>query len=259
MIFKMPSLIDIHCHLDFPDFNKDREEVIKRALDEGVFMLTVGTNKESSKKAVEIAEKYDGVFATVGVHPHDANKNVNLDFFRELLKHPKVVAVGECGLDSVRSRTSQKEQREIFIKQIELALEFDKPLMIHCRDAYGEAIEILKSFKTGTGEKLCGDIHFFSGKWEYAEKYIELGFSFSFTGVITFTHDYDEVIKKLPLEKIMVETDAPFVAPIPYRGHRSEPLHVKEVAKRIAEIKNISYEEVAKITTENAIKLFNLK
>ncbi len=252
----MPYLIDIHCHLDFPDFDADRDNLIKKTLSEGVWMLTVGTGKESSKKAVEIAEKYDGVFATVGVHPHDADETFDVGYYRELAKHPKVVAIGECGLDVVRSRTKPVEQKEVFIRQIELALESDKPLILHIRNAHEKALDILKSYASGFG--LRGDVHFFSGKWEDAEKYLEMGFSFSFTGVITFTRDYDEVIKKLPMEKIMVETDAPFVAPVSFRSKRCEPLYVKEVARRIAEIKNISYEEAAEITTENAIKLFKL-
>ncbi len=254
MIFKMPRLIDIHCHLDFPDFDADRDNLIKKTLSEGIWMLTVGTYKESSKKAVEIAGKYDGVFASIGTHPHDAEEGFDADYYRELAKHPRVVAVGECGMDSVRSRTGKEAQKEVFIKQIELALEIGKPLILHCRDSHKEVLEILKSY----GGEFKGDVHFFSGKREDAERYLEMGFSFSFTGVITFTRDYDEVIKKLPLGKIMVETDAPFVAPRPWRGKRCEPAYVEEVARRIAEIKNISYEEAAEITTENAIKLFKL-
>ncbi len=255
----MSNLIDIHCHLDFPDFDSDRDDLIKKTLSDGVWMLTVGTNKESSKKAVEIAKKYKGVFASIGVHPHDTEEGFDAGYYRELAKHPRVVVVGECGMDSVRSRTGREAQKEVFIKQIELATELNKPLMIHCRDAHEEVVEILKSFKAGAGEKLRGNVHFFSGKWQDAENYLEMGFSFSFTGVITFTGDYDEIIKKLPMGKIMIETDAPFVAPRPWRGKRCEPLYVKEVARRIADIKNISYEEVCLVTTENAVKLFGLK
>lgn len=251
----MPALFDIHSHLNFSDFDDDRENVIKRMFDSGVWTINVGADLESSKKAVELAEKYgEGIYATVGVHP-DEIKNFNIAELRKLAIHPKVVAIGECGID-IKARNSKHEIRngqvEIFKQQIELAKELDKPLMIHCRNAHKEILEIFKKYNH------YGNIHFFSGDWEEARKYFDLGFTISFTGVITFTHDYDEVIKKAPLEKIMIETDAPFVTPVPYRDKRNEPVYVIEVAKRIAEIKNITYEEVAKITAENALKLFKI-
>jgi len=265
------ELIDIHCHLDFADFDRDREEVIKSALDDGVGMITIGATMEGSKKAVEIASQHEGVWACVGVHPEDVDKEIDFEELKELAKHEKVVAVGECGLDYFHNNKNKEAQKELFKKQIELALELDKPLMIHVREAapatpeacdgrraHDDVLEILKEYKN-TDVGLRGNLHFYTGNWEETEKYLELGFSFSYTGVITFADQYNEVIKKLPLEKIMIETDAPFVAPVPHRGKRCEPIYVKEVAKRIAEIKNISYEEVAEQTTKNAIKLFNLK
>jgi TatD DNase family protein len=250
-----PHLFDTHCHLNFSDFDKDRDEVIKRALNAGVWMINIGSDFENSKMAVEITEKYkEGVYAAVGLHPSDVDVVGNsVSDIYELAKHPKVVAIGECGLDLKSQKSNLKSQKALFIKQIELALEVDKPLMIHCRDAHEQVIEILREHKD-----VQGNIHFFSGTREQAQKYFDLGFSISFTGVITFANQYDEIIKKAPLEKIMIETDAPFVAPSPYRGQRNEPLYVKEVVKKIAEIKNISYEEIARITTQNTLKFFNL-
>ncbi|MCF7835833.1 MAG: TatD family hydrolase [Candidatus Marinimicrobia bacterium] len=272
-----PKLIDIHCHLDFPDFDSDRQEVIQRALEENIWMITVGATMKGSQKAVEIAENNDGVFAVVGVHPEDADKKIDFNELKELAKNKKVVAIGECGLDYYcsqeilnsksqilnKSKTQNQNfktlQKELFKKQVELALELDKPLMIHCRDAHSDVLEILKSYEDRPRKiELRADIHCFTGGLEEAEKYIELGFSISFTGIITFTKQYDEIIRELPLEKIMIETDAPFLAPSPYRGKRNEPLFVKEVAKRIAEIKNISFDEICGQTTKNAIEFFGL-
>lgn len=259
------NLIDIHCHLDFPDFDKDREEIIKKTLDKDVWMITVGANMETSRKAVQIAESHKGIWATVGVHPHDADKKIDWNEFRELAKHQKVVAIGECGLDFFRNQEAQNskfeirnKQKEIFEKQIKIALELNKPLMIHCREAHKEVLEIVSSSKFHAS-RLRAHIHFFTGTWEEAQKYLELGFSLSFDGPITFSSDYDETIRKMPLDKIMVETDAPFVAPIPYRGRRCEPLYVEEMVKKIAKVKELSFEEVAKVTTANAIAFFGLK
>ncbi len=260
----IPKFFDIHTHVNFPDFDKDRGEVIKRALDEGIWMINVGSDYESSKKAVEIAEKYqEGVYASVGLHPSDADAVGNrVSDICELAQHPKVVSIGECGLDFFRNREARNpkheirnKQIEIFKQQIELALELNKPLMIHCRDAHNEVLEIVSSFKF-QDSRLRGNIHFFSGTQEQARKYFDLGFSISFTGVITFSRDYDEIIKESALDKIMIETDAPFVAPAPWRGKRNEPLYVQEIAKKIAEIRGLSYEETAKITAENALRLF---
>lgn len=243
--------------MDAEDFDKDKDELILKTLAEGVAMITIGADEKSSKKAIEIAEKYEGVFASVGVHPESAFESFDAKVLRDLIRHPKVVAVGECGLDIKENKDTEK-QKELFIKQIEMTIETDKPLMIHCRNAHGDTIEILKNYKQKAGGKLRGDIHFFTGSIKEAEEYMSLGFSFSFTGVITFAESYNEVIKFLPLEKIMIETDAPLVAPAPYRGKRCEPLHVKEVAKRIAQLKAIDYDKVAAVTTANAVKLFNL-
>lgn len=250
--------------MDFSDFDPStklgasRDEVIKRALEAGIGMINIGVDLETSQKSIALAEKYDGVFAVVGIHPHDADKKIDFKELKKLAKHEKVVGIGECGLDNVRSSTSNIEQKDIFEQQIELALELDKPLMIHCRDAHKEVLEILKEYKNNEASLRC-NIHFFSGNWEQAQEYLKLGFSLSFDGPITFSHDYDETIKNMPLGRIMAETDSPFAAPVPYRGQRNEPLYVQEVVKRIAEIKVISFEEAAKQTTKNAITFFGLE
>lgn len=263
-----PKLFDIHSHLNFKDFDIDRKEVIQRALDAGIWMINTGSDYESSKKAVEIAEKYkEGVYAAVGLHPAEAVKPPLGGFtakLRDIANHPKVVSIGECGLDlhkvepcACGKGSTFANQIELFKRQIELAVEMDKPLMIHCRDAHQEVLDIVSSFKIHDS-RLRGNIHFFSGTWEQAQQYFALGFTISFTGVITFANQYDEIIKKAPLDKIMIETDAPFVAPLPWRGQRNEPLYVQEVAKRIAKLRGLSYEKVAEATAKNALKFFRI-
>ena len=266
-------LIDSHTHLQFPQFDKDRDEVIKRALDNAIWLVNVGADKESSIKAVELANKYkEGVYAAVGVHPHEIrNENLGMrggtfdyEFLKRLALEPKVVAIGEAGLDYYRNREIQSAelriknlQKEIFIKHIELAKEVNKPLMIHCRDAFPDLIEILNS------EFLIlnsppGVVHFFTGTLDDAKKLLAMGFYFTFGGLITFNRSFDEIIKFIPMEKILLETDAPYVAPEPYRGKRNEPLYIIETAKKLAEIKGVSFEEICRQTTENAGRIFGL-
>lgn len=265
---------DIHSHLESSKFDEDREDVISRMQDEGVFTITVGTDFEDSKKAVRVAENYENVFASIGLHPTDSKEDFEEEYYLELVKNPKVVAVGECGLEFFQRRGIDAEQTQkdaeewnkekqrqidIFQKQIDFAVKYDKPLMIHCRDAHFEIIQILEKNKKQHGEKLRGNIHFFSGDIELAKKYIDLGFTISFTGVITFAKQYDDVIREIPLEYIMSETDSPFVSPEPYRGKRCEPIYVKEVVKRIAEIKDLDEEIVKKAMVDNAIKFFRIR
>jgi TatD DNase family protein len=251
------KLIDTHCHLDFRDFDKDRDKVIKRAYEGGVKkMINIGCDLEQAKKSIEIAKKHDFIFAACGLHPQEADKG-NEKFFeelRKLLKEPKVVAIGECGLEYFGEHNnpeSREKQKEVFLKHLVLAKEFKKPAIIHCRNAYSEILEILKKEKEKNSE-LSGVVHCFVGRLAQAEEFLKLDFSISFTGIITYARDYDKVIKNIPIEKIMVETDAPFVSPLPYRGKRCEPLYVKYVAEKIAELKGLSFEKVAQTTTENA-------
>jgi len=258
-----PKLFDIHSHLNFPDFDDDRENIIKKMRDEGIFTITVGVNKETSKSAKEIADINENIFASVGLHPTDKSTQGGLEsdwdyeYYKGLARQPKVVAIGECGIDLFRRDKSDiKRQENLFRKHVELAVEVDKPLMIHCREAHSEVVKILSSYSLIYGSKLRGNIHFFSGDWNIAQKYFALGFTISFSGVITFAREYDDVLLKSPLERIMIETDSPFVAPFPYRVKRNEPLYVKEIAKKIAEIRGISYDEVAEATTDNALRVF---
>ncbi len=276
------DFVDIHTHVNFAAYDADREEVIKRASDAGVAMINVGTQVDTSRKAIEIAERADNCFAIVGLHPihtskshHDekelgaGNKeftsrgeNFDMDVYRQMFKHPKVVGIGECGLDYYRlDEESIKKQREDFEKQIDLANEVGKPLMLHVRSnkesgrsAYRDALEILRA-----RAKVKGDFHFFAGSWEEAKEILDFGFTLSFTGVITFARDYDEIIRNAPLDMIMSETDAPYVSPAPFRGKRNEPVHVREVVKKIAEIRGEEYEKVREKLAENACRVFGLK
>lgn len=274
--------IDIHSHTNFKAFEEDRDAVIMRALDAGVAVINVGTQIDTSRFAVEMANKYDGVYAIIGLHPihtgasyHDTKELgeegkaftsrgevFNYEEYKKLIVDPKVVAIGECGLDYYRcTEETIAKQKQAFIEQINLANEFNKPLMLHIRNnpeskelnAYSDALEILKEHA-----KVKGDVHFFAGTLEDAKGFVDFGFTLSFTGVITFTHDYDEVVRATPLDMIMSETDSPYITPVPYRGKRNEPVYVIEVVKKIAEIKGLSVEEVASQLVVNAKRVFNI-
>ncbi len=258
--------LDIHSHLGFDDYGQDLKEVIKRMEESGVATITVGTDLESSKEAVKIANEFENVFACIGAHPADKRDFVFWEKdFVELVKNSKVVAIGECGLDYFRIigdiEVEKNCQKKEFIKQIEFSIKYDKPLMLHIRDsvyvsggAYEDAYEILKKYEG----QARGNLHFFAGSLEWAKKFIELGFAISFTGVITFARQYDEIIKNIPLDKIHTETDSPFVAPMPYRGKRNEPAYVIEVVKKIAEIRGEDVEVVKKQLLENAKRIFGV-
>ncbi len=255
---------DIHSHIQFPEFDSDREAVLARLVDTDTFTITVGTDLESSQSAVALAESHPNVYACIGVHPVGGlSQTFEVEEFKKLVSHPKVVAIGECGLDYFRligdSLEEKQRQRKLFITQIEFAIEHDKPLMIHCRTAYEDTLDILEHYKKEVGEKLRGNAHFFAGSPEIAERFLSIDFSMSFTGVITFTHDYDEVIQMLPLDMIMSETDAPYVAPTPHRGRRNEPAYVSEVVKKIAEIRGGDFEIVQKALVSNALQKFGIE
>lgn len=257
----MPKYFDIHSHLNFEKYDGDRDEVIKRLDDTNTYTIVVGTDLESSKQAVELADKYERIYACIGVHPVDDPLRVfDKREFEELVKHPKVVAVGETGLDFFHSSKEEdyERQKKMFLEHIEFALEHDLPIMIHSRNAYIELLDILEPLKDIHGDKLRGDIHFFAGNVEEAKRFINIGFTLSFTGVITFVRDYDEVIRSIPLEFIMSETDAPFVSPAPYRGKRNEPSYVQEVVKKIAEIRGENLETVEKALVSNAYRMFKI-
>ncbi len=259
-----PQFFDVHSHIQDSAFDIDRAEVLAR-MKEKAAALVVGTDFEMSRKAVELAEAYENLFATIGLHPTDNHKEIfNEKEYRELALNKKVVAVGECGLDYFRLpreliEEEKSRQKEIFEKQIELAVSLDLPLMLHCRDAHGDVLEVLSTKKKEYTEKLRGNVHFFSAGKEVAKKYLDLGFTLSFTGVITFTRDYDEALRYTPLKGIMSETDCPYVAPVPYRGQRNEPVYVEEVVKKIAEVRGEDFEKVRKATVENAMRVFGVQ
>lgn len=259
--------IDIHSHLNLSQFDADREEVIAKMKEEGVGTITVGTDYATSVFAVELAEKHDNLFACIGIHPTDfVTETFEYEKMHSLAVHPKVVAIGECGLDYYREPTDEDKERQkaLFESHIKLAQEVGKPLMIHSRprkgsmDAYEEVLGILEEAKK-TYPNLKANFHFFVGDMTIAKRALSLGFTMSFDGPITFTHDYDEVIRMLPLESIMSETDAPFASPTPYRGKRCEPWMVSEMVKKIAEIKEMPIDEVASVLRSNAIKMFQIK
>jgi len=261
-------MIDTHTHLDFKEFNSDREEVIKRFFSSGgEKIINVGCDLKSSERSYELAKNNENIFASVGVHPHDADivDEHSLKKIEELIPHYKVIAVGEIGLDYFRNLSSQEKQIEAFKLQLELAENYKKPIIIHCRDAYNDALDILKAYKTSNWR---GVVHCFSASWEIAEEFLNLGFYVGFTGIVTYYKSKSEfdgkpeifkVIKNTPLDKILIETDCPYISPVPHRGQRNEPLFVKYIAERIAEIRDVGFKEIEKTTSENAIKLFNLQ
>lgn len=258
----MSNTFDTHCHPQFSHYDSDRDEVIQRALDQGVSMICVGTDIETSKQAVELAKKYSGVWAAVGVHPNDL-ENFVMDDFIHLMSEEKVIAVGEVGLDYYRTtdEAKQKKQKEVFKEFINLAYQFQKPIILHCRDAtagskghsHKDAINLLKQAKNIS---YGGVAHSFTGTLEEAREYLNLGFHLGFNGIITFARQYDQIVVHTPLEKILLETDAPYLTPEPHRGKRNEPVYVLEVAKKVAELKSVPLETVVNVTTQNTLKLF---
>ncbi len=247
---------DIHSHLNFPQFDADREAIIAEMATERIATITVGTQIATSSQAIDLAKKHAHLFAAVGVHPLDVERS--LEELALLINHEKVVAVGECGLDYSRSPAADERetQRRVFVEQIELAVAADKPLIIHCRDAYLDALAILAAKKKEVGDRLRGDFHFFTSPVEIAKKCLDLGFYISFTGPITFTHQYEDIVAYVPLEKMMVETDAPYAAPFSHRGKRNSPLFVGEIAAAVAAVKNQDIDSVAKTLVQNTFTLF---
>lgn len=261
-------MIDTHAHIDFKEFNNDRKEVMKRFFEGGgEKMINIGCDLKSSIRSCELANDNENIFASAGIHPHDADsidKN-SLRKLEDLVQHYKVIAVGEIGLDYFKNLSPQEKQIEAFRLQLELADNHKMPLIIHCRDAYNDLIDILKSYQTDNWQ---GVIHCFGGSQKIAEEFLKLGFYIGFTGIITYYKDKSKlgnepeiyrVIENMPLDKILIETDCPYLAPVPERGKRNEPLFVKHVAEKIAHIRNTDFKEIEKATTENAIKLFNLQ
>lgn len=252
-------LFDTHAHFDDPQFDADRDEVLRGLKDLGVGkVMDIGASLDTTRKAIEIAEKYDFVYATAGVHPSETvgMTEEDMEELRRLaLSSPKVRAIGEIGLDYHYEDTDPEEQQHWFRWQLELAKELEMPVVIHDRDSKGKAIEILKEMGITNGVMHC-----FSGSSEIAKELVKMGFMISFTGVLTFKNARRavEACAAVPLERLMVETDCPYMAPEPHRGERNFSGYVRFVAEKMAEIKGISYEELVRITTENAERFYRI-
>ncbi len=265
----MFEYFDIHSHLYFPEYDKDREEEIEKMKKEKIGSILVSTGFDSAKQILKLTEKHGNLFACIGQHPEELNKDSVFDErIVDLDDQKKVVSIGECGLDYFRMSADdlnmKRIQKTVFEYHIDLAISKDLPLMLHIRsskgtqDAYLDTLEILEHHSKIVGSKLRGNAHFFAGDLSILKRLLSIGFSVSFTGVITFTSNYDELIKFTPLDMIMSETDAPFVAPVPYRGKRNSSLYVPYIVKRIAEIKEEPPEKVKKAMIDNVLKRFPL-
>ncbi len=282
------KLFDSHCHVHFNAYKDDMDEVIRRTLDKGVFMITVGTQKDTSRIGLEVAERYDGMWAAVGLHPNHtveqsfwdndelpADKQVtpkiktrseifDTEYYRELTKYPKCVAIGETGLDYYRIPEGS-DRKDVIDKQVatvrahfDLATEVDLPVVIHCRDAYGPQADLIQEYTEAGKLPARGVIHCFTGTEEEARRFLDLGFYISFSGIVTFAKDLQWVAKALPLDKLLVETDSPYLSPEPERGKRNEPWKVVYVAEKLAELKEVSVEEIEEATVKNTKDVFRI-
>ncbi len=250
-------LVDTHAHIQFDSYDSDRDAMIKRAVDNGVkYIICPGIEPESNERAIKIAEKYENVFATVGVHPHDC-ENLGMNWLKRLeeqAKHPKVVALGEMGLDYFKEYTPREMQRNVFRAQLELASSLDLPVVVHNRDSDDDVAKLMTNHGGGKGV-----LHCFASDLSMANRMVREGYLISFTGIATFNNKtVIDTIKGLQLNYMMVETDSPFLAPVPVRGKTNEPAYVRHIAEKIAELKNTTIQEVERITTHNAAKLFSL-
>lgn len=268
----MINYIDVHSHIHDKAFDEDREAIIMEMKEKGFATITVGTDLTESRKAIACAEKYNNVWVTVGMHPVDNRTEVfDRDVYKELLMHTKVVALGECGLDYFHIKELEGEaketelirQHELFKAQIELAAECDKPLMLHGRpdvgmDAYEDMLALLENAKKRLGDKVRGNAHFFVGDAPIAKRFNDLGFTVSFSGVITFAKMYEELVREFPLDMMHAETDSPYATPMPHRGKRNTPLYVEHIYEKIAEIKGLDKEEVRVQLIKNARRVFSL-
>ncbi len=282
------KLVDTHCHVHFNAYKTDMHDVVRRSLDKETLMITVGTQKDTSKSGIELAQQYDGLYASVALHPNHLfpvfidedevpfktrEEDFDYEYYKKLAEHPKVVAIGECGLDWYRIPDNRdieevkEKQFRVFRQHLDLCEEVGLPVIVHCRDAHDECADILKEYLDAGKLSRRGVIHCFTGTLEEAQRYHDMGFITSFTGIITFPpkkssgealSDLQRVVKETPLEYMMLETDAPYLTPIPYRGKRNEPWYVRYVAEKVAELKGISVEEVATKTTATAKRIFNI-
>lgn len=253
-------LIDSHAHIDDKRFDSDRAEAIARLAENGVAaMINVGADMDSSARSISLAEEYSQIFAAVGIHPHDAKEACGSDYdqLAEWAGHSKVVAIGEIGLDYYYDLSPRDVQQQVFISQLDLARQLHKPFIIHDREAHGDILAIIKKEARG----LKGVFHCYSGSLEMAKELLQLGFYVSFAGPVTFGNasKLKEVAAAVPLERVLVETDSPYLTPQPYRGRRNEPAHVRLVAEEIARLKGLDPTAVAVATSSNVERLFGIK
>jgi len=255
------NLFDTHTHLDAPQFDEDREETIRRAVEGGVTrMINVGFNRETIPSTMKLAETHDFIYAAVGWHPQDAitMKEGDLEWIASLCSHEKVVAIGEIGLDYYWDTSPKDVQHRVLRQQIGLARELNMPIVIHNRDAHEDIVKILREEKAS---EVGGVMHSFSGSWETAKLCLNMGFHLSFGGPITFKNARQpkEVLAQVPMDRLLIETDSPYLTPHPYRGKRNESAHVRLVAEAAAQIKGVEVEEIARITTKNGLERFGIK
>ncbi len=258
------DFVDTHAHLNFSHFKENYREVIERARKSGVrAIINVGTSEKASRRAIEIANEYEkGVYATVSLHPIYAHKEFDYKKMKELASDEKVVAIGETGLDYHYNSDNIERKKEVFREVIKLGLELKKPFIFHCREARDDFMEIIDKYRSKLKSgQIRAVMHCFPGDRDFAKEVLDLGMMISYTGLVTFTKrdDQIEAVKNIPLDRLMIETDCPFMAPEPFRGKTNEPKYVVEIAKKIAEIKNISVEKVASKTTKNAIDFFGIE
>ncbi|MFH1457998.1 MAG: TatD family hydrolase [Candidatus Omnitrophota bacterium] len=253
------NLIDTHCHLDFPQFDPDREEVIARAKEHGIeAMVNIGSSLEGTRKSLQLARQYDFIYPTVGIHPHDADKfnQQDEDILTGFLKQKKAVAIGETGLDYFKNYSQPENQKRLFRTLLRLAKEFVLPLVIHSRQAQTDTLKMCKEFSP-----VQAVVHCFSAGEDFLKECLESGFFISFTCNVTYkkADDLRNLVKMTPLDRLLLETDAPFLPPEELRGRRNEPLYVRNLAQEIAKIKEVSLDEVAKVTTQNAKNFFRIQ
>jgi TatD DNase family protein len=258
--------VDLHSHLQFDDFDDDRESILKEMKDKNIITILVGTTIETSLAGVSLASQHsDACYATVGLHPVYAHEHGEIElaqFTQHVSTHaqnPHVVGIGECGMDFFRTENAQSDtvyQEKVFEQQIQLAKKYNMPLMLHVRDSYQETLTILSKYFNATDVEYRGNAHFFVGSIEEAQAFLDLGFSISFTGVITFVPAYEALVRFVPLERMFVETDSPYVSPVPFRGKKNTPVHVIEIYKKIAEIKGVPIEVVRETLYKNACKFW---
>ena len=255
--------VDSHCHLDFDQFDADRDGIVARARSAKVErILTISTTMTGFPKILQIAEHYDDVYCSVGVHPHDAEKpgqDITADSLAAHLNHPKIVAIGETGLDYFYEYAPREAQQRNFRQHIRACIQTGAPLIIHTRDAEDDTIKILKEERAGFENKLRGVLHCFSSQRRMAEFGLEIGFYISLSGMLTFNKSQEirDIARDVPLDRLMVETDAPFLAPVPFRGKTCEPAFVVHTAACLAQIKGLEIQEIASVTTDNFYRLFN--